>query len=74
MNCCNSTEMLRSLCGDYRLPLWSSDQSSWLQIQMSGVDFRHYRFSEKYCVWNGFHSASRVQFRSHLKEKVAAPV
>jgi hypothetical protein len=32
------------------------------------------RFSEKYRVWNGVHSASSVQLRSYLKEKVAAPV
>jgi hypothetical protein len=32
------------------------------------------RFSEKYCVRNGVHSASRVQFRSYLKEIVAALV
>jgi hypothetical protein len=31
------------------------------------------RFSEKW-VWNGVHSASWVQLRSCLKEKVAAPV
>jgi hypothetical protein len=24
-------------------PLWSSSQSSWLQIQRSGFDFRHYQ-------------------------------
>jgi hypothetical protein len=32
------------------------------------------RFSEKQWVWNGVHSASWVQQRSYLKEKVAAPV
>jgi hypothetical protein len=26
-----------------RPPLWSSGQSSWLQIQRSGFDFRHYK-------------------------------
>jgi hypothetical protein len=26
-----------------RPPLWSSDQSSWLQIQRSGFDFRYYQ-------------------------------
>jgi hypothetical protein len=26
-----------------RLPLWSSGQSSWLQIQRSGFDSRHYQ-------------------------------
>jgi hypothetical protein len=32
------------------------------------------RFSEKYWVWNGIHSASWVQVRSYLKENVEAPV
>jgi hypothetical protein len=32
------------------------------------------RFSEKYFVWNGVHTASRTQLRSYLKKKVAAPV
>jgi hypothetical protein len=32
------------------------------------------RFSEKWWVCNGVHSASWVQLRSYLKEKVVAPV
>jgi hypothetical protein len=32
------------------------------------------RFSEKQSVWNGVHSASWVQLRSYLIEKVAASV
>jgi hypothetical protein len=32
------------------------------------------RFSKKWWVWNVVHSASWVQLRSYLKEKVAAPV
>jgi hypothetical protein len=32
------------------------------------------RLSEKYWVWNGVHSASRVLLRSYLEEKVTAPV
>jgi hypothetical protein len=32
------------------------------------------RFSEKLWVWNGVHSASRMQLRSYSEEKVAAPV
>jgi hypothetical protein len=32
------------------------------------------RFSEKWWIWNGICSASCVQLRSYLKEKVAAPV
>jgi hypothetical protein len=30
-------------CISYRPPLWSSGQSSWLQIQRSGFDSRHYK-------------------------------
>jgi hypothetical protein len=37
-----------------RPPLWSSGQSSWLQIQIPGAT----RFSEKSRVCNGVHSAS----------------
>jgi hypothetical protein len=52
-------------------PLWSSGQSFWLQIQRSGFDSQRYQtFWE---VWNGVHLASRVQLKSHLEEKVAAP-
>jgi hypothetical protein len=47
------------------LILWYSGQSSNSEAT---------RFSEKECVWNGVFSASRVQLRSYLKEKVAAPV
>jgi hypothetical protein len=32
------------------------------------------RFPEKYWAWNRVHSASRVQLRSNMKEKIAAPV
>jgi hypothetical protein len=32
------------------------------------------RFYEKKWLWNGVHSASWVQLRSYLEEKVAAPV
>jgi hypothetical protein len=32
------------------------------------------KFSEKQCVWNVVHSASWIQLKSYLKEKVAAPV
>jgi hypothetical protein len=53
-------------------PLWSSGRSSWLQIQMSGLDSRLYQIFWR--VWSGVHSASWVQLRSYLEEKVAAPV
>jgi hypothetical protein len=32
------------------------------------------RFSEKQWVWNGAHSASWVQLRNYLEEKLAVPV
>jgi hypothetical protein len=57
------------------LPLWSCGQSSWVQTQRSGFDCRRYHiFWELAGLWNGVHSASWVQLRSYLKEKVAAPV
>jgi hypothetical protein len=52
----------------------------WVQqkelVSVSGPGSIHVatRFSEKQWVWKGVHSASRVQFRSYLEEKVAAPV
>jgi hypothetical protein len=55
-------------------PLWSSGQSSWLQILGPGSILCATRFSEKYWAWNGIHSASWVQLISYLKEKVLAPV
>jgi hypothetical protein len=48
--------------------LWSIGKSSWLQLQ------RCPGFSEKEWVWNVVHSASWVQLKSYLEEKVAAPV
>jgi hypothetical protein len=53
--------------------MWSSGEGSWLQIQKSGFDPGATRCVEEYCVWNGVHSASWVQLRSYLEEKVAAP-
>jgi hypothetical protein len=38
-------------------PLWSSGQSSWLQIRRPGFDFRDYQ-KKKELVWKGVHSAS----------------
>jgi hypothetical protein len=58
-----------------RPPLWSSGQSSWLQIQSFVFESRLYQiFLEVVWAWNGVHSASWVQLRSYLKEKAAAPV
>jgi hypothetical protein len=35
---------LYMFCKERRTPLWSSGQSSWLQIQRSGFDSRSYKF------------------------------
>jgi hypothetical protein len=51
-----------------RRPLWSSGQSSWLQIRRPGFDSRHFQ-KKKLWVWNGVHSASWVQLRRYLIEK-----
>jgi hypothetical protein len=40
-------------------PLWSSGQSSWLQIRRPGFDSRHYQ-KKSSGVRNWFHSASWV--------------
>jgi hypothetical protein len=40
----------------FRPPLWSSGQSSWLQIRRPGFDSRHYQ-KKGLWVWNGVHSA-----------------
>jgi hypothetical protein len=55
-----------------RSPLLSSGQSSWLQIQRSGFDFRHNQIFQE--ALERVHVASWVQLRSYLEEKVAAPV
>jgi hypothetical protein len=55
-----------------KLPDRLFGQSSWLQFRRSGFDSRHYRIFWEVC--NGVHSASWVQLRSYLEEKVAAPV
>jgi hypothetical protein len=63
------------LCSFFGPPLWSSGQSSWLQIQRSRFDSGCYQiFWEVVGLGNGVHSASWVQSRSYLGEKVAAPV
>jgi hypothetical protein len=55
-------------------PLWSRCQSSWLQMQRSGFDSRHYQIFWEVVGLQRVHSASWVQLRSYLKIKVAAPV
>jgi hypothetical protein len=54
-------------------PLWSSGQSSWPQFQRNGLDSRRYQIFWVVGLERG-HSASWVQVRSYLKQKVAAPV
>jgi hypothetical protein len=62
----------RSAC--MRPFLWSSDQSSWLQIQRSGFDFRRYQIFWEVVGLERVHSASWLQLRSCLEEQVAAPI
>jgi hypothetical protein len=57
------------------------DRLCGLVVRVPGYRFRGQipipgdtRFSEKLWVWNGIHSASWIQLRSYLKEKVEAPV
>jgi hypothetical protein len=57
-----------------RPSLLDTVQSSWLQIRRSGFDSRATKFSVKQWVWNWVHSASWVQVRGYMKEKVADPV
>jgi hypothetical protein len=53
-------------------PLWSSGQSSWLQIRRSGFDFRHY---QKKVVGLERGPLSLVSTTEELLDrKVAAPV
>jgi hypothetical protein len=54
MRGCVTNILFENLSGK---PLWSSGQSSWVQIQRSGTVSRRYQIS-KYWVWNGVHSAS----------------
>jgi hypothetical protein len=63
------------ICSSYmRPPLWSSGQSSWLQIQISGFDSQCYQiFWEVVGLEQGSLSLW-VQLRSYLKKKVAGPV
>jgi hypothetical protein len=55
-------------------PLWSSGHSYGCRSRSPGSIPGSSRFSEKYWVWNGVHSASWVQLRSYLKEKVVAQI
>jgi hypothetical protein len=55
-------------------PLWSSDQSSWLQIQRSGFDSRRYQIFWEVVGLERDPLSLMIQLRSFLEEKVAAPV
>jgi hypothetical protein len=60
--------------GCHTPPLWSSGQSSWLQIQRSGLDSRRYKiFRDVVSLERGpLNLVSTTE--ELLKEKVAAPV
>jgi hypothetical protein len=54
-------------------PLWSSGQSSWLQIRRPGFDFRHYQKKKVVDLERG--PLSLVSTTEEiLDRKVAAPV
>jgi hypothetical protein len=54
-------------------PLWSSGQSSWLQIRMPGLDSRHYQNKKVVGLEQG--AISLVSTTEELLDrKVAAPV
>jgi hypothetical protein len=56
-----------------RPPLWSSGQSSWLQIRMPGFDSRHYQKKKVMGLEQG--PLSIVSTTEELLDrKVAAPV
>jgi hypothetical protein len=66
--------LMFSFVGNYlrALPLWSSGQSSWLQIQRPGFDSRHYH---KEVVGLERGALSLVSTTKELLDrKVAAPV
>jgi hypothetical protein len=57
----------------YRPPLWSSGQSSWLQIRRPGFDSRHYKKKKAVGLERG--PLSLVSTTEELLDrKVAAPV
>jgi hypothetical protein len=57
-----------------RPPLWSSGQSSWLQIQRSGFDSWRYQVFWDVVGLERGPVTLWVQLRSYLEEKVTAPV
>jgi hypothetical protein len=54
------------------LPLWSSGQSSWLQIRRPGFDSRHYK--KKVMVLERGPLSLVITTEELLDRKVAAPV
>jgi hypothetical protein len=77
---CDDVETATSNCGRFsysmqhvRLPLWSSGQSSWLQIRRPGFDSRHYQkknlVSLERCPFSLVSTTEEL-----LDRKVAAPV
>jgi hypothetical protein len=61
------------IIGNKRPPLWSSGQSSWLQIRRPGFDSRHYQ--KKKVVGLDWGPLSLVSTTEELLDrKVAAPV
>jgi hypothetical protein len=56
-----------------RSPLWSSDQSSWLQIRRPGFDYRHYQKKNVVGLERGLLSLVSTN-EELLDRKVAAPV
>jgi hypothetical protein len=57
----------------YRPPLWSSGQSSWLQIRRPGFDSRHYQKKKVVGLERGPLSLMSTT-EELLDRKVAAPV
>jgi hypothetical protein len=63
----------KSCMGYRRPPLWSSGQSSWLQIRRPGLDSRHYQKKKLVGMERG--QLSLVSTNEELLDrKVAAPV
>jgi hypothetical protein len=66
-------QLIKSRVEEERPPLWSSGQSSWLQIRRSGFESRHYQ--KKKVVGLGRGPLSLVSTTEELLDrKVAAPV
>jgi hypothetical protein len=64
---------LKFLVAKHKPPLWSSGQSSWLQIRRPGFDSRHYQKKEVVGLERGLLSLVSTT-EELLDRKVAAPV